>query len=333
MRKRFYLPLLVLTTLLCLCSSSSAAEGCEHRAVCTAPTVCISCGAEGLTSDEVSYFQHNMVYTNLGARHEGKCTDCSYTEAPDVHYGYCTPPTCWSCGPVDALEPLFIYHKNIEFKNLGDQCQGTCVDCGYAYEAQPHWLICPDFDNCGRCGATGLNGSREEADHYDTTSTDEGESHRETCNDCGYSYTEYHWGECTTPNKCFICMLTGVTIPENRLLHNHPEDVPDYDATTHTFTCLACQQVITGEHEPSSDDSSTCWLCKHVIGTSARVPGDTSGDGVTDMRDALRLLRSIAGWDVEINDKAADVNGDGSVDMRDALRLLRYIAGWDVTLQ
>ncbi|MBQ8555719.1 MAG: hypothetical protein IJ438_08010, partial [Clostridia bacterium] len=31
--------------------------------------------------------------------------------------------------------------------------------------------------------------------------------------------------------------------------------------------------------------------------------------------------------------EASDVNGDGTVNMRDALLLLKYLAGWDVELK
>ncbi|MBQ8555126.1 MAG: hypothetical protein IJ438_04540 [Clostridia bacterium] len=65
----------------------------------------------------------------------------------------------------------------------------------------------------------------------------------------------------------------------------------------------------------------------------AVVPGDSNGDGTTNMRDALALLKKLAAWDVTIDQEASDVNGDGTVNMRDALLLLKYLAGWDVTLQ
>ena len=61
-------------------------------------------------------------------------------------------------------------------------------------------------------------------------------------------------------------------------------------------------------------------------------PGDTNSDGTVDMRDALTLLKHLAGWGVKIDMKAANVNGDSGVDMRDALTLLKYLAGWGVKL-
>ena len=66
----------------------------------------------------------------------------------------------------------------------------------------------------------------------------------------------------------------------------------------------------------------------------ARVAGDANGDGVLDLRDAVRIKRSIAGgWGVSVVDVNADVNGDGSVDLRDVVLIERYLAGgWGVEL-
>ena len=62
-------------------------------------------------------------------------------------------------------------------------------------------------------------------------------------------------------------------------------------------------------------------------------PGDITGDGRVNNRDAARLMQYLAGWDVEYVEAALDVNGDGRVNNRDAARLLQYLAGWDVTIQ
>ena len=55
--------------------------------------------------------------------------------------------------------------------------------------------------------------------------------------------------------------------------------------------------------------------------------GDVNGDGAVDGRDALRLLKYLAGQDVAMEETAADMTGDGTVDGRDALRLLKMLAG------
>ena len=61
--------------------------------------------------------------------------------------------------------------------------------------------------------------------------------------------------------------------------------------------------------------------------------GDADGNGKIDGNDATILLQYAAGWDVQINDAAADVNADGNIDGKDATLLLQYAAGWDVELK
>ena len=59
------------------------------------------------------------------------------------------------------------------------------------------------------------------------------------------------------------------------------------------------------------------------------VLGDTSGDGVVDARDSLRILKYQVGTYSfkKAFLSAADVNGDGVVDARDSLRVLKYQVG------
>lgn len=59
------------------------------------------------------------------------------------------------------------------------------------------------------------------------------------------------------------------------------------------------------------------------------VLGDVNGDGTTDARDSLRVLKYSVGTYSLNNEysKAADINGDGSIDARDSLRMLKYSVG------
>ena len=62
------------------------------------------------------------------------------------------------------------------------------------------------------------------------------------------------------------------------------------------------------------------------------IPGDISGDGKLNNKDASRLFQYLAGWDVDVDESALDVNGDGKVNNKDATRLFQYLAGWDVEI-
>ncbi len=44
------------------------------------------------------------------------------------------------------------------------------------------------------------------------------------------------------------------------------------------------------------------------------------------------LVQYLAGWNVEIDEKAADCNGDGKINIKDVVLLAQYLAEWDVTL-
>ena len=61
--------------------------------------------------------------------------------------------------------------------------------------------------------------------------------------------------------------------------------------------------------------------------------GDVNGDGTVNLKDAVMILRYIAGgWNVNIDEAIADVNGDGTVNLKDVVMIRRYIAGgWDVS--
>ena len=62
------------------------------------------------------------------------------------------------------------------------------------------------------------------------------------------------------------------------------------------------------------------------------IPGDINGDRVVNTKDATRLMRYYANWQVEVNEPTLDVNGDGILNTKDTTRLMRYLANWDVEI-
>ena len=58
------------------------------------------------------------------------------------------------------------------------------------------------------------------------------------------------------------------------------------------------------------------------------VPGDINGDNVVNNKDLNRLMKYLAGEDIEVNEPALDVNGDNAVNNR----LMKYLAGYDVEI-
>ena len=65
----------------------------------------------------------------------------------------------------------------------------------------------------------------------------------------------------------------------------------------------------------------------------SRIPGDSNDDGNVSAADVLRLMKYLAGMEVEINPSNTDVTGDGRVSAADLLRLKKYFAGMDVVLE
>lgn len=57
------------------------------------------------------------------------------------------------------------------------------------------------------------------------------------------------------------------------------------------------------------------------------LPGDANGDGNVDVLDLVRLRKSLAGNQVQLNASCADLNGDGQVDGLDLLRLRKLLVG------
>ncbi|MGD9972822.1 MAG: DUF1566 domain-containing protein [Desulfatirhabdiaceae bacterium] len=57
------------------------------------------------------------------------------------------------------------------------------------------------------------------------------------------------------------------------------------------------------------------------------VPGDVSGDGVLDMKDALLALQALAGLEPSELSLAGDVNGDGRIGMAEVIYVLQKISG------
>lgn len=61
--------------------------------------------------------------------------------------------------------------------------------------------------------------------------------------------------------------------------------------------------------------------------------GDVNGDKKINFKDSALIARYLAGWNVEINKKAADINGDGKINIQDRVLIARYLAGWDVNFK
>ena len=55
-------------------------------------------------------------------------------------------------------------------------------------------------------------------------------------------------------------------------------------------------------------------------------------DGKVNNKDLNRLMKYLAGENVDCVDDALDVNGDGKVNNKDLNRLMKYLAGENVEI-
>jgi hypothetical protein len=57
------------------------------------------------------------------------------------------------------------------------------------------------------------------------------------------------------------------------------------------------------------------------------VPGDVTGDGVTDLADAILTLKRVSGVTTQAVSLSGDVNGDGKIGMAEVIFILQKVAG------
>ena len=89
--------------------------------------------------------------------------------------------------------------------------------------------------------------------------------------------------------------------------------------------CVYCYQPEVASTEiPALGHTYVDGYCKNCGEKCPFIMGDTNADGTIDVKDIIRLMKYIAGVDIEI--QGADVNGDGVIDTLDIVRLMKMIA-------
>lgn len=62
------------------------------------------------------------------------------------------------------------------------------------------------------------------------------------------------------------------------------------------------------------------------------VAGDVNRDGKIAVGDAIDILKRVAGWDVDIDEAAAELTNSGKIGVSDAITVLKHVAGWNIKL-
>ncbi len=108
-----------------------------------------------------------------------------------------------------------------------------------------------------------------------------------------------------------------VTVMEHE--HNWDDGVVTKEPTTteegvKTYTCIVCDETKTETIEKLPSDTHSS--------------GDANGDGIIDVKDVISIRYFIAdGYDVVIDENAANANKDEIIDIKDAIYIRQYIAG------
>ena len=143
-----------------------------------------------------------------------------------------------------------------------------------------------------------------------------------TCGADGYTGDTY----C---NACGKLIDSGSLI-EKTGNHTWDEGVVTTPATetsdgVKTYACTVCGETktepIPHQTQPEQPEQPT----------DAKA-GDINGDGEVNNKDLTRLMKYLAGAEVETVSLALDVNGDGEVNNKDLTRLMKYLAGTDIQI-
>jgi len=257
-----WLTVLLLAAMLCLGVTGLASAECHHWVLCQNPTVCVECGAQGVSvaDDDVA---HEWLYTNLGDMHQLFCLYCDYQEEPQEHFAFCDATTvCAGCGATGlTLTEDSIMHYD-EYTDLGTQHQYHCTVCGYQDEPENHWAICDDPVTCAGCGIVKIDIPDAEI-YHDEQYVILDEQHQVVCDRCDYTEPPVdHVAVCTAPTACFYCKTAIAEAPLKDMLHFTENVATNITDTTHENYCTHCGfswGVIA--HRVNCANPTTCFAC------------------------------------------------------------------------
>ena len=148
------------------------------------------------------------------------------------------------------------------------------------------------------------------------------------------------------------CGICGEVLVEQEAIsatgHNYESSVTASSCTEQGYTTHVCSYcgdsyvdsyapaghtwdsgVITKEptKEQDGEITYTCFVCgETIIETLSREVGDVTGDGDINVQDLVRLMKYIAGMDVEVIESECDTNHDDKIDILDVIRLIKTLA-------
>lgn len=308
---------------------------CVHSAYCDDPNYCIYCGTRiaGTDFPIIGHSYDALVYTNKGNIHEVTCSNCDTFVQTDKHSYFCTEGSdvCHDCGgEITGEMECSVRHADSIYVSVGEQCKSCCRLCGGEEQLWDHAYSCVEPGRCMFCGETEYAPAEIVHNSSYRVYTYDDAYHYPECLLCGEVFEKKeHSRFCaisTQEGVCTDCMASDVTIKEERILHFDYYEYVDFKC--HNAICIYCEDSRPEAHYDEDCDG----YCEGCAGT-VKVSGDVNEDDEVNIVDALLLVRSLAGFDVEINRVNADCNGDGVIDLDDALVIFQWIAGYDVELK
>ena len=305
---------------------------------------CAICG--GRSVEIIQAYDHPHYYDAVIT--EPTCTEGGYTTytcpyCGDSFVGDEVGPLGHDYYQRDPVEPTCTESGSATFVCIrcGDSYLGTIDALGHAYVDVVTEPTCTaggyTTRTCSRCGDVQTTDETSALGHdYVSVVTSP------TCTEGGY-----------TTYTCTRCGDTYTANPTNAFGHIYGAWRND-DNENHVRVCARCGKRLTQAHnwvldeensvDPTEDsegvdyyDCPACGAHKEevipMLTPEERVPGDSDGDGKTDLQDVTVLTRYLAGgWGVTVDESNADVDGDGVLTLRDLTLLRRFLAGWDVVL-
>lgn len=248
---------------LCRACGEHVDEG-EHYALCTSPTVCAACEAEGVT---MAWINHNYDWDNYqynDTMHWLTCPDCQEVVNRGEHYESCdNPGVCAECGRSDVTIAYTSHYIDDwdEWEHDETTHWHTCTQCGKKVEEDySHWQSCDNPGVCATCGATGVKFAYTGHEYdWDDWKYDES-SHWHVCTICNETVgKDFHYASCTNPGVCMEC---GQPYTGSRTEHNVDWSDPKHDANNHWYICLDCgQEVYKSDHYAACTKPGVCEVC------------------------------------------------------------------------
>ncbi len=253
----------------------------DHRAACTAPTVCTRCGYVGAIA-RVEHAETTWWYNETECW--PICSACGERlqhHKDPYHAAWCTAPNiCGWCGYQGTIAQ--ISHRSTHTEYNETECWRVCNDCGQeaAGSRDAHYSTCSQPNVCLKCGYVGdmdvVMHDGELIEEYNDTEC------WVKCTACNYeSEHREHEAVCFGPgNVCWNCGYVGnIKNIYHEFVHRK------YDENECWDFCTACNQELEGTRYEHVANCTAPTQCVNCIYQGNNIPVDHVGEWIWDHDD------------------------------------------------